>query len=256
MTKVTAIACNTAREAVRNKVLYSILAFAVLVVAVAALFGSASIGDQMKFVKDFSFMAVSLFGVVIAITLGVTMLGKELGRQTILNVLSKPVARWQFVLGKFLGLTATLALVVGLMCGALVAIVGAIEGRVDVGLLQVAATVVLELTVVVAAALLVSAIVVTPTLAGLFAAGVFVAGRSSKYLGYFTGEAHAPGLRVAARLLYWLLPHFDRLNIADRVAYGDPVSAAYLAASAAYALSYAGVLLVVTVVLFDRREFS
>jgi ABC-type transport system involved in multi-copper enzyme maturation permease subunit len=116
--KVVAIARNTAREALRSKVLYSILAFAVLVVAVAALFGSASIGDQMKFVKDFSLMGVSVFGVVIAVALGVSMLSKELGRRTILNVLSKPVARWQFVLGKFLGLVATLALVVACMCGA------------------------------------------------------------------------------------------------------------------------------------------
>ncbi len=255
MRKVLAIARNTAREAVRNKVLYSILAFAVLVVAVAALFGSASIGNQMKFVKDFSFMAVSLFGVVIAIALGVNMLGKELGRRTIQNILSKPVARWQFVVGKFLGLVATLALLVALMCAALIAIVGAVEGRIDVGLAQIAATVVLELTVVVAAALLFSAIVVTPTLAGLFTAGVFVAGRSAGHLKFFTSAEHGSVLRVAARGLYWALPHLDRLNIADQVAYGEPVSGAYLGAAAVYALAYAAVLLVVTVVLFERREF-
>ena len=103
---------RTAREALRNKVLYSILAFAALVVGVAALFGSASIGNQMKFVKDFSLAAISLFGVVIAVTLGVSMLSKELGRRTILNILSKPVARWQFIVGKFAGLAATLAIVV------------------------------------------------------------------------------------------------------------------------------------------------
>ena len=253
--KVIAIAINTSREAIRNKVLYTIMLFAALMIGIAAAFGSVSIGDSMKFVKDFSFMAVSLFGVVIAVALGVNMLGKELGRRTIQNILSKPVARWQFIVGKFLGLVATLALVVALMCAVLIAIVGAIEGRVDVGLVQVAVTVVLELTVVVAAALLFSAIVVTPTLAGLFTAGVFVAGRSAGHLAFFTGDDHAPLLRFAARGLYWALPHLDRLNIADRVAYGDPVSAAYLGAAAAYALAYAGVLLVLTVVLFDRREF-
>jgi ABC-type transport system involved in multi-copper enzyme maturation permease subunit len=253
--KVLAIAQNTAREAIRDKVLYSILAFAVLVVAVAALFGSVSIGNQMKFVKDFGLMAVSLFAVVIAIALGVNMLGKELGRRTILNVLSKPVARWEFILGKFLGLAATLVLVVALMCAALIAIVAAFEGRFDAGLVAVAVTVVLELTVVIAAALLFSAIVVTPTLAGLFTAGIFVAGRSAGHLAFFAGDGQAPILRWAATGLYWLLPHLDRLNIADRVVYGDSVSAVYLGASAAYALAYAGVLLALTVVLFSRREF-
>jgi ABC-type transport system involved in multi-copper enzyme maturation permease subunit len=100
MTKLYAIAINTMREAIRNKLLYSILLFAVLVVAVAALFGSVSIGDQMKFVKDFSLMSVSLFGVAIAVMLGVSMLNKELGRKTIYNILSKPVARWEFIVGK------------------------------------------------------------------------------------------------------------------------------------------------------------
>lgn len=254
--KVYAIALNTAREALRNKVLYSILAFAVVVVAVAALFGSASIGDEAKFVKDFSLMAVSLFGVVIAVALGVNMLGKELGKRTILNILSKPVARWQFILGKFLGLAATLALVVALMCAALVVIMALFEGKLDGGLVAASATVVLELVIVVAVALLFSAIVVTPTLAGLFTVGVFVAGRSSGHLAFFTSADRPATVRTAAEALYWVLPHLDRLNVADRVVYGDPLSAAYLATAAGYTLAYAGLLLAVTVALFSRRDFA
>ena len=92
--KVLAIALNTAREAVRNKILYSILFFACLVVGIATLLGSFSIGDQMKFAKDFGLMAVSLFGVIIAIVLGVNLLHKELTKRTILNILSKPVAKF------------------------------------------------------------------------------------------------------------------------------------------------------------------
>ena len=68
------------------------------------MFGAASIGDQLKYMKDFSLMSVSLFGVIIAIVLGVNMLHQELGRKTIFNILSKPVARWQFIVGKFVGL--------------------------------------------------------------------------------------------------------------------------------------------------------
>ena len=133
---------HTAREALRNKVLYSILAFAALVVGVAALFGSASIGNQMKFVKDFSLAAISLFGVVIAVTLGVSMLSKELGRRTILNILSKPVARWQFIVGKFAGLALTLVIVVALMTSALIGIVAAFEGSPDPGLVVAGAAIV------------------------------------------------------------------------------------------------------------------
>jgi ABC-type transport system involved in multi-copper enzyme maturation permease subunit len=253
--RMLAIARNTAREALRGKVLYSILAFAAIVVAVAVLFGSASQGDQTKFVKDFSLAAISIFGVVIAVALGVGMLAKELGRRTILNILSKPVARWEFVAGKFLGLAGTVALVVLCMSGALVGILGALEGRLDPGLLSATVGVVLELTIVVAAALFFSSIVVTPTLAGIFTVAAFVAGRSAGHLAYFRGAEWSPAVRSVSTLLYWMLPHLNRLDLADQVAYGDPVSLAYLGVAAVYALSYSLALLAITTLLFQRREF-
>ena len=253
--KTLAIARNTAREALRNKVLYSILGFAALVVCVAALFGSVSIGDQMKFVKDFSLAAISLFGVVIAVTLGVNMLSKELGRRTILNILSKPVARWQFIVGKFAGLTATLAVVVACMTAALIGIVAAFEGKADPGLVVAGTTVVLELAIVVAVALFFSAVVVTPTLAGMFTIGAFVAGRSAGYLAYFQGDDAHPAVRGVATALYWVLPHLNRLEVADQVVYGDVVAWSTLGLAAAYAAAYAAVVLLLAIALFERREF-
>jgi ABC-type transport system involved in multi-copper enzyme maturation permease subunit len=253
--KTLAIARNTEREALRNKVLYSIVAFAALVVGVAALFGSVSIGNQMKFVKDFSLAAISLFGVVIAVTLGVSMLAKELGRRTILNILSKPVARWQFILGKFAGLAATVTIVVVLMTSALIGIVAAFEGTVDPGLVVAGLTVVLELMIVVAIALFFSAVVVTPTLAGMFTIAAFIAGRSAGYLAYFRGADSNAALRAVATLLYWIRPHLNRLEVADQVVYGDAVSLGTLALAAAYAMAYTGVLLLLSAALFQRREF-
>jgi ABC-type transport system involved in multi-copper enzyme maturation permease subunit len=251
-----AIALNTAREAIRNKLLYSILLFAVLVVAVAALFGSVSIGDPMKFVKDFSLMSVSLFGVAIAVMLGVSMLHKELGRKTIYNILSKPVARWEFIVGKFLGLVATLVLVVALMTTALLAIVAAFEGRVDWTLAVGAQMSVLELMILVAVALFVSAVVVTPTIAGLVTAATFVAGRCAGYLEYFGGSDEPLVLRGVARALYWMLPHLDRLNVANQVAYGDRVAPAYLLTVGIYAFAYTGILLLLAIFMFSRRELA
>jgi ABC-type transport system involved in multi-copper enzyme maturation permease subunit len=253
--KTIAIARNTAREALRNKVLYSIVAFAALVVGVAALFGSASIGNQMKFVKDFSLAAISLFGVVIAVALGVNMLSKELGRRTILNLLSKPVARWQFILGKFAGLAASLAVVVACMTAVLVVIVAAFEGGLDPGLVVAGATVVLELTIVVGIALFFSAVVVTPTLAGLFTVAVFVAGRSAGYLAYFQGDDTHPLVRGVATLLYWALPHLNRLDVADQVVYGEVLSLGTFGLAVGYAAAYTGMVLLLTVALFHRREF-
>ncbi|GIW40567.1 MAG: hypothetical protein KatS3mg076_1144 [Candidatus Binatia bacterium] len=252
---VWAIARNTAREAIRNKVLYSILFFAFLVVGISAVFGAASIGDELKFIKDFSLLSISLFGVVTTVVLGVNLLHKELGKRTILNILSKPVARWQFVLGKYVGLLCTLALLVGLMAAALSGFLGLLEGRVDWGLALASSAILLELAVVLAVAVFFSCIVVTPTLAGLFTAAVFVAGRSAAHLRYFLEDPSGGFEDVVFSGLYAVLPHLHRFWISDQVVYGRAFSPEYFAYLALYASSYAGALLLLGIFFFSRREF-
>ena len=253
--KVLAIALNTSREAIRNRILYSIVFFAVVVACIAAVFGAASVGDHMKFVKDFSLMSISLFGVIIAITLGVNLLNKELGKKTIFNILSKPVSRWQFILGKFAGLLATLVVVVTLMCAGLIAIAWSLDNHFDWGLVLASGTALLELMVITSIALFFSAGVVTPTLAGLFTAAAFVAGRSAKYLRYFWSNEHSAGVQSLAHSLYWIIPHLDQFNISDLVVYGNVVQLRYVVTIAAYAVGYSTVMLALSVAFFTRREF-
>ncbi len=255
MRKILAIAHNTAREAIRNRILYSILFFALLMVGISAIFGAASIGDQVKYMKDFSLFSVSLFGVIIAIVLGVNLLHQELGKKTIFNILSKPVARWQFLVGKFLGLLATLTLVVGVMSAGVVGGFAWFTGALDWGLVLACGTALLEIMVVIAVALFFSSLVVTPSLAGMFTAATFIAGRSSGYLLYFFGDEHAPSLRALATGLYWALPRLDRFAIADQLVYGQLLAPDALLVLIGYAATYAGVLLLLSTALFSRREF-
>jgi len=256
MNKVLALALNTTREAIRSRVLYSILAFAILMVGISAIFGSASIGDQIRYIKDFSLMSISLFGVIIAVVLGVNLLHNELHNKTILNTLSKPVARWQFVLGKFLGLFATLVAVIAGMAVGLSVFLTLLEGRFDPGILIAAAASLLEIMIVIAFAVFFSSLVVTPTLAGMFTIGCFIAGRSTQYLEYFLAEDTGAVLRFGAKLLNALLPRLDHFLLADRLVYGEPVSGATILFLIAYAVSYSAVLLLVAVGLFSRREFK
>ena len=148
-----------------------------------------------------------------------------------------------------------MAVTVTLMCAALLAIVALTEHRLDLGLALAAGLVLLELMIVVAVALFVSSIVVTPTMVGLVTAAAFVAGRASGYLTYFVSAEQPPMLRATARVLYWLLPHLDKFNIANRVVYGDHVSAGYVAAAVVYAAAYTAILLLLSIALFSRREF-
>ena len=256
MNKILAIATNTAREAIRNRILYSILFFAFFVVLVASLFGAASIGDQMKYIKDFSLMSISLFGVIIAVVLGVNMLNQELGRKTIFNILSKPVGRWEFITGKFFGLLGTLTLVVLLMGGTVIVFLSLLEGRFDVGLVFASVLALTEIMVVIAVALFFSSMVVTPTLAGLFTVATFIAGRSADYLDYFIKEHYSGGVQAGARLLSWILPRLDRFNIADQVVYGERIDLTYFFVLVLYAVAYSAILLLLSIGLFSRREFT
>ena len=255
MRKTLALALNTGREAVRNRVLYSILFFAVLMVVVAAAFGAASIGDQAKYMKDFSLMSVSLFGVIIAIVLGVNLLHQELGKKTIFNILSKPVARWQFIVGKFLGLLATLSLIVAIMSVGVVGGFTFLTGRFDGGLVVASFAALLEIMVVIAVALFFSSLVVTPSLAGMFTAATFIAGRSASYLLYFLRDDPPPAVRALAQTLYWTLPRLDRFTVADQVVYGTLPDPYYLVVLTAYSFAYAGILLLLSIGIFSRREF-
>jgi len=255
MTKLLAIALNTAREAVRNRILYSILFFAVLMVGIAAVFGAASIGDQTKYMKDFSLMSVSLFGVVIAIVLGVNLLHQELGKKTIVNILSKPVARWQFIVGKFFGLSLTLTVVVGAMSIGVVGSFTMLLGHLDWGLVAASFAALLEIMVLIAVAIFFSSLVVTPALAGMFTAATFIAGRSASYLLYFLKEDHPTPIQTLAHALYWALPRLDRFTVADQVVYGAVPEPSYLVMLVAYSAAYAGILLLFSVGLFSRREF-
>lgn len=255
MRKVFAIALNTGREAVRNRILYSILFFAVLMVGVAAVFGAASIGDQTKYMKDFSLMSVSLFGVIIAVVLGVNLLHQELGKKTIVNILSKPVARWQFIVGKFLGLLATLTVIIAVMSSGVTGGFTLFTGRLDWGFVVASFATLLEIMIVIAVALFFSSLVVTPALAGMFTAATFIAGRSATYLLYFLNGDHPPAVRTLAHALYWALPRLDRFTVADQIVYGAVPDPSYLAMLAAYAAAYAAILLLLSIGLFARREF-
>jgi hypothetical protein len=115
--------------------------------------------------------------------------------------------------------------------------------------------VLLELSIVVGIALFFSAVVVTPTLAGMFTVAAFVAGRSAGYLDYFRGEDTNGAVHAVATALYWVLPHLNRLDVADQVVYGDALSMGMLALAAAYAAAYTATLLLLTIGLFQRREF-
>lgn len=257
MDKLLTIALNTFRESVRSKVLYSIMFFALLMVGVSAFFGTVTIGDQVIVIKDFGLMSISIFSVAFAVISGSALLYKELSKKTVYNILAKPVSRAQFVVGKYLGMYVTAAVMAALMGLGLSLFVLMFEGKADLNLFYAYFYILLELMIVCAAAIFFSSIVVTPMLSGLFTFGVFLAGRSVTHMLYFVSPEHADSLTAKLlKALTWILPRLDMMNIGNDLVYGASISKDHLVWSIAYALGYAGILLILATAIFKRREFN
>lgn len=262
------VAVNVFRESVRDKVLYNLVFFAVLLMAASYLIGQLTAGQDLKIVKDLGLAAISFFGLFIAIFIGIQLVAKEVERRSIYGLLSKPIARYQIVVGKYAGLVLTLAVNLAVMTVALYAVLGcmawvlgppavlALEAPpVDPAMLKAVVLTFAELSVVTAVALFFSTFS-TPMLSAALTFGLFIAGRFSADLRNFDEVVDSPAAAMLARLLYWVLPDLAAFDVRAQVAHGVPVEAGYMALTMAYGLTYVAALLVAAVAIFARRDFK
>lgn len=257
MNPIRVIAFNTFREIIRNEVLYAVFAFAFLLIGVSALFGSVTIGDRVAVIKDFGLFALTVANAIIVSLAGVTLLERELKRKTIYNLLSKPVRRYQFVLGKYFGLVLVGGVMLSLMSILFVGFTSLFEGRVDLLLFQGVFFIFLELLLLSATALFFSSLVVTTVLAGLFTFSTFLAGHSYAALDYFLrDDAEASPLRKLIQALQIILPDLNLLNVANEVSRGVPIPLSYVVSTSLYAICFAAGLLTVATLIFQRRDFQ
>jgi len=261
MGKILAIGLNTFREAIRNKVLYSLLFFAVAVIIGSLAFGALSVHEEVRLTADLGLAGMSLFSIIIAIFVGVNLVYKELERKTIYSLIPKPIHRFQFVLGKFIGMVLTLAiqiLIMTLVLQAILALQGA--GLADT-LYKMVALIFLEVIVVTAIAVLFSSFS-TPLLSGLFTVGIFLLGRSVPDIRKVTQKIHNPALALLLEGVARVVPNLRYFYATGAESAGEHISVhgvfpdwGYVASAGAYACLYAGLVLLLAMLLFSRRDF-
>jgi ABC-type Na+ efflux pump permease subunit len=253
MSRIAAVAFNTYRETVRERVLYNLLFFAILMTLSGLLLGELSIRQDLKILKDIGLASMDLFGTLIAIFIGVGLVNKEIERRSLYPLLAKPLSRDEFFVGKFLGLCFTLLVNLAVMTAGLWLTL-AVTRRADAHLLRGIYPIYLGLVLVVALALLFSTLT-SPALAAVCTVGVIVAGRFSDVIRNMRDVApDVPHWLPTG--LYYLLPNFRNFDFKDRVAYGDQVSAQALLWVTAYAAAYAGVLILLGLAAFRRRDLQ
>ena len=198
---------------------------------------------------------MSIFGALIAIFLGIGLVSKEIEKRTVYTIISKPIDRYQFILGKYLGLVLTLLANVGVMALGLIGLAYLWEGTLSPRLALAVLFIFIELILVTALALLFSTFS-SPTLSAIFTLCLFVAGHLSADLRLFAARFGGRLIRSAVEGLYFLLPNLSRLNFKDQAVHSLGIDAGTTALSFLYAMVYVAALVLAAMAIFERRDFK
>ena len=257
MARILQIARNTFREAIRDRVLYNLIVFALLMAGASVLVGQISIEIERLVVVNLGLSAVSLFGTLIAIFIGIGLVSKEIDKKTLYTVLARPVRRWEFIVGKFLGLGGTLVVNTIFMAlgvfAALLYVTHKFE-RADVPVLAALYLIVLQLIIMTALALFFSSFS-SPVLSAVMAFAMFIIGTFAEDLRGFA--AISTGfVKAAATFAAYIVPNFAAMNVISQSAHGQPVAGSLIVFNTLYALLYSGAALAGAVLIFERRNLK
>ena len=265
---ITLVATHVFKESVRDKVLYNLVAFAVLLIGVSYLIGQLTAGQDVKMVKDLGLAAMSVFGLFIAIFIGVGLVAKELERRSVYALLVKPVERHEFILGKYVGLMLTLAINVAIMTIAYYAVLWGVAQTfpesaraawtvpaIDPRLMKAVVLILVQFGLVTAIALFFSTFS-SPFLAAALTFAFYVAGHFGNDLREFGRIVESPAAAWICTAISYVLPNFSVLDVKAAVVHGRPVSWAFVASGIGYVAIYASALLAGAVLIFSRRDFK
>lgn len=258
MDKVAAIALNTFKETIRDRILYAIFAFTIIMCFLATLLGSLSIGNNIKIILDLGLASINIFGAIIAIFIGTSLVFKEVDRRTIYIILSKPLDRWEFILGKFFGLCLTLTLVVTCMSVVFILILLVYQLSIQQLYLTFVSLILilLELYLITSIAILFSSFS-TPLLSMVFALCAWIIGNFNPImldLAQFSNSEMVVGI---VTVLHYVLPDLSNFSIKyniDNMDYVIDLTKMFFVFL--YGLFYTSLVLTVSVLAFNRKEFN
>jgi ABC-type transport system involved in multi-copper enzyme maturation permease subunit len=252
--RIGVLALNTYREAVRDKLLYNLLMFAALMIASSILLAQLQIGKDERIYRDVGLSAIAFFGVLIAIFVGINLVYREISTKTVYTMLSKPVRRWEFLVGKYAGLLSLLAVEVALMSACFLGVLVWKGSDFSIGLVWAIGMIYLELALVTAIAIFFSSFT-SPYLAGMFTVALWITGHLLADLRSFGQHTDLTGLKPLLETLYWTLPNLDRLDFKADASAGNPIELSRVGMAALYAVLYSSGLIGAAMLLFQRRDF-
>jgi len=256
--RLIAIAVTAMCELLRERVLRALLLFALLLIVMTLLLGEVSVGQERRIVLDVGLGAIRALGTVMAILMGVRLLEREIEHRTIAVLLTKPVRRWEVIVGKFCGCAVVLLISVGIMTAGLVGILAVVTSAWTTELLLLLPVVFLFwLQFLLAAAFAIAfSTFSTPTLSVIFALSIVLIGHASREFLYWAETVRSPALASLSRALYYGLPNLQHLNFTAAIVHRQEIAWSAIGMASAYATLYLAVVLLLAAILFHRREFQ
>ncbi|MDX2251813.1 MAG: ABC transporter permease subunit [Nitrospira sp.] len=254
MQSVMAVANNTFRETIRDKILYNLVFFALLLIGSSVLLGMLTIGEQARIVKDLGLAAINLVAVIIAIFLGVGLVSREIERRTIYTILARPITRIQFVLGRYIGLAGIVTVNIVIMFAMFLATIWLSGFPIHAALFQAVQLILVESLVVMAIALLFSTFS-SATLSASMTIGLYIVGHLTSDLKVIAEKSASQVAKAVMTGLYYMCPNLEVLNIKGQAASGVSLAIETQVLATGYGVLYAGLLLLAACLIFQRREF-
>jgi len=259
------IALNAYRESIRRKTLIAFLLFAMLLIGSSTFLTVLSPGEEVKMVKDVCLSGISFFGMLIAVFAAGALIPAEMDNRTIYTILSKPMKRFTYLLGKFVGAQLTILLNIGLM-SALFLIILYLQSRRYIGEIEVPFSVTalvtskamllvyFELLILSALAFAISTMSTSATLPVIGGIFVYVIGHSVDYLKNLSEHAESELMATIIRLFYWILPNFSNFYLRNQLVHDDPYVPHGISKLLVYAVLYAGFGVLIAYLLFRKKD--
>jgi ABC-type transport system involved in multi-copper enzyme maturation permease subunit len=255
LARIHALAVNTFREAIRNKLLYTLLGFGILMIGSGVLLATLSYVEVDEILQDMGMGAMRFFSAGIAIFIGIGLIHTEVDRRTIFTILSKPVSRTEFLIGKWAGLTTTVWLQLVLMALAFGVVSWMAGAPLGADHVVAIALIGLELMLLVAIATLFSSFT-TPMLAALFTVGLWMIGHLSRDLRALGEQSDLESVSTMAEWIFILMPDFEVFNKTLQAVHGIAIPASEIQLAIVYALGYTICTLSLGSMIFARRDFK
>lgn len=255
------LAINTLRESIRDKLLYVILFFALLMIGSGIILSALSLNQQTKIVMDLGLSSISIFGLIITIFVGTSLVSKEIDKKTIFLLLSKPLRRRDFILGKFVGLSLTLLIIFSAMALCFYGVLAYHKGF-DLTLLMplvpgsamALALIYVEIMLLIAAAIFFSTFA-TPVMSAMFTLSLYVIGHASNDILAFARANDSGFLQKIMETLFLILPDLERLNLKNTFLLEGALSSEVFSGSLTYGFLYIMALLLLSIFVFEGKEF-